>query len=272
MQRPPWVVFTDLDGTLLDHSTYSFEPARPALEALAAAGVPVVLCTSKTRAETEHWRRALDNTHPFIVENGGAALIPLGYFGLDESYDRLDGGCGVIEFGRPYADLRLALGTIRNATGLPLRGFGDMSIAEIADRCGLSLEHAALAARREYDEPFIGADPASPGAVVREAEAAGLRVVTGGRFHHLVGGNDKGRAVRALRRLFDRGGEPVQAVGLGDSPNDEPMLREVDIPVLIPRPDGRDPDVVGLPRLIIAPRSGPEGWRDAVLRILHGAV
>lgn len=272
MQRPPLVVFTDLDGTLLDHSTYSFEPARPALEALAAAGVPVVLCTSKTRAETEHWRRALDNPHPFIVENGGAALIPFGYFGPDVSYDRLDGGCGVIEFGRPYADLRLALERIRDATGLPLRGFGDMSIAEIADRCGLSLEHAALAARREYDEPFIGADPASLGAIVREAEAAGLRVVTGGRFHHLVGANDKGRAVRTLRRLFERGGRPVQFVGLGDSPNDEPMLREVDIPVLIPRPDGRDTDAVGLLGLIIAPRSGPEGWRDAVLRILHRAV
>ncbi len=272
MQRFPLVVFTDLDGTLLDHSTYSFEPARPALEALAAAGVPVVLCTSKTRAETEHWRRALDNTHPFIVENGGAALVPLGYFAPDVSYARLHGGCGVIEFGRPYADLRLALERIRDATGLPLRGFGDMSVAEIADRCGLSLEHAALAARREYDEPFVGADPASLGAVVKEAEAAGLLVVTGGRFHHLVGGNDKGQAVRALRRLFDRGGRPVQSVGLGDSPNDEPMLQEVDIPVLIPKPDGRGADSVDLPGLAIAPCAGPEGWRDAVLRILHRAV
>ncbi len=272
MQRPPLVVFTDLDGTLLDHSTYSFEPARPALEALAAAGVPVVLCTSKTRAETEHWRRALDNPYPFIIENGGSALIPLGYFGPDVSYDRVDGGCGVLEFGRPYADLRLALERIRDATGLPLRGFGDMPVEEIAERCGFSREHAALAARREYDEPFVGADPAFLGAVAREAAASGLRVVTGGRFHHLVGGNDKGLAVRALRRLFDRGGRPVQAVGLGDSPNDEPMLREVDIPVLIPGPGGRDTDAVGLPGLVVAPSAGPEGWRDAVLRILHRAV
>lgn len=272
MQRPPLVVFTDLDGTLLDHSTYSFEPARPALEALAAAGVPVVLSTSKTRAETEHWRRALDNTDPFIVENGGAALIPQGYFGPDVSYDRQDEACGILEFGLPIAKIRLALAAIRDATGLPLRGFGDMSLDEIAAGCGLSREHAALAARREYDEPFIGADRASLGAVVREAAAAGLRVVTGGRFCHLIGGNDKGRAVRALRRLFDRGGEPIRAVGLGDSPNDEPMLREVDVPILVRRTDGRRAVTVELPGLVIAPHAGPQGWRDAVLRILHGAV
>ena len=185
--------------------------------------------------------------------------------GEDEAY-------GVIEFGRPYADLRRALETIRAATGLPLRGFGDMSVAEIADCCGFSREYAALAARREYDEPFVGADPASLGAVVREAEASGLRVTTGGRFHHLTGGNDKGRAVRALRRLFDRRGGLVPAVGLGDSPNDEPMLREVDIPVIVRRPEGRDAEAVDLPGLIIAPYAGPDGWREAVLRILHGAV
>src|SRR5512140_1360174 len=269
MSRHPMVVFTDLDATLLDHATYSFEPARPALDALAAAGVPVVLCTSKTRAETELWRRALENPHPFVIENGGAALIPLGYFGPDVRYDRIEGGYGVLEFGLPIAETRSALGAIRAATGLPLRGFGDMAVEEIAERCGFSLEYAELAARREYDEPFVGTGLLTLGAVVREAEAAGLRVVTGGRFHHLVGGTDKGLAVRTLRGLFDRGGEPFLAVGLGDSPNDQPMLREVGLPVLVRRPDGRYADAVGLPGLIVAPYAGPEGWREAVLGILR---
>ena len=272
MERPPWIVFTDLDATLLDHATYSFKPARPALDALAAAGVPVVLCTSKTRAETERWRRALDNPHPFVVENGGAVLVPVGYFGLALSYDRVDGGYGVLEFGRSIAEIRSALAAIRDATGLPLRGFGDMSVEEIAERCGFSREWAELAARREYDEPFVGADPAFLDAVVREAAGAGLRVVSGGRFHHLAGGNDKGRAVRTLRGLFDRGGAPVRAVGLGDSLNDEPMLREVDIPVLVRRTDGGHAAAIDLPGLVIAPFAGPEGWREAVLRVLHSAV
>ncbi len=270
MGRASLTIFTDLDGTLLDHDTYSFEPARPALEALAAARVPVVLCTSKTRAETERWRAALGNAHPFIVENGGAAFIPEGYFGPGTHFDKQVGGYGVLEFGRPYAELRRALGSIRATTGLPLRGFGDMTLDEIADRCGFTREDAELAGRREYDEPFIGVGPADLGAVVRAAEAAELQVTSGGRFHHLVGGSDKGRAVRGLRGLFEGAVGPVRTVGLGDSPNDEPMLREVDLPVLVRRPGGGYSAAVHLPGLVVSPYSGPEGWREAVLEILRG--
>ena len=39
----PLLVFTDLDGTLLDHDDYGFEPALPALHRLAAAQVPLVI-------------------------------------------------------------------------------------------------------------------------------------------------------------------------------------------------------------------------------------
>lgn len=63
-------VFTDLDGTLLDHETYSWEAARPALERLELSGIPWILVTSKTRAEVELWRKQLGNRHPFIIENG----------------------------------------------------------------------------------------------------------------------------------------------------------------------------------------------------------
>ena len=270
MGRASLTIFTDLDGTLLDHDTYSFEPARPALDAVASARVPVVLCTSKTRAETERWRAALGNAHPFVVENGGAAFVPEGYFGPDARFDKQIGGYGVLEFGRPYSELRKALEAIRHETGLPLRGFGDMTADEIAERCGFTRKDAELAGRREYDEPFVGVGPADLDAVVRAAASAALQVTSGGRFHHLVGGSDKGRAVRALRGLFEAFGGPVRTVGLGDSPNDEPMLREVDIPVLVRRPGGGYSTAVHLPGLVVSPYSGPEGWREAVLGILRG--
>ena len=272
MERLPWLVFTDLDGTLLDHATYSFEPARPALEALAAAGIPLILCTSKTRAETERWRRALGNAHPFIVENGGAVFIPEGYFAFDAGFDRREGGYGILELGRPYAELRGALDAIRKATGLPLRGFGDMTVDEIAERCGFTRDDAVLAAKREFDEPFVLTDPDSLARVVRETETAGLRVVSGGRFHHLAGGSDKGRAVLALRELYVKSRGPVRTIGLGDSLNDEPMLREVDIPVLVRKPGGGHVDGLHLPGLVIAPYAGSEGWREAVLGLLRGAA
>jgi predicted mannosyl-3-phosphoglycerate phosphatase (HAD superfamily) len=74
------VVFTDLDGTLLDHQTYSFQAARPMINKLLRLGIPIVINTSKTRAETEILSRRLKLNHPFIVENGGAVFIPEGCF------------------------------------------------------------------------------------------------------------------------------------------------------------------------------------------------
>lgn len=270
MRRCRWVVFTDLDGTLLDHTTYSFEPARPAIGALAAAGVPVVFCTSKTRAETERWRLALENTHPFIVENGGAVYVPERYFPFEVKFDRTDAGYGILELGKPYAELRRVLAVIRDRTGLGLRGFGDMTLEEIAERCGFTLEDAALAAKREYDEPFVAADSVTLPRVAREAEAEGLRVVSGGRFHHLVGASDKGRAVSALRALYARAQGKVRSVGVGDSLNDEPMLRAVDVPILVRKPRGGYADAIDLPGLVLAPYAGPEGWREAILELLRG--
>jgi len=266
------IVYSDLDGTLLDHRTYSFEPARAALDALRESGVPLVFCTSKTRLETEHWRRALANVHPFIVENGGAAFVPEGYFGPEARFDKRAGGYGVLEFGRPYAELRRALEGIRGATGLPLRGFGDMTVEEIAERAGFTRQDAERAMMREYDEPFIGVEEGLLPRVVREAEALGLQIVSGGRFHHLVGGNDKGRAVRALRSLYEENRGPVRTVGLGDSANDLPMLQAVDVPILVRKPDGGRFDATQLPGLVIAPYAGPDGWRDAVLRMLGGVI
>ena len=264
----PLIVFSDLDGTLLDHRSYSFEPSRPALEALLEAGIPLVFCTSKTRLETIRWRRALANVHPFIVENGGAVFVPDGYFGPEAVFDRHDGGFGVLEIGRPYAQLRRALELIRASTGLPLRGFGDMTVEEIAERSGLERPDAALAAAREYDEPFVGVEEGQLALVARAAAGLGVQVLSGGRFHHLVGGSDKGRAVRALRSLYELSLGPVRTVGLGDSANDEPMLRAVDIPVLVRRPDGSALDAIHLPGLIVAPYAGPAGWREAVCEIL----
>jgi len=268
----PMIVFSDLDGTLLDQETYSFEAARPALEALIQAGIPLIFCTSKTRLETERWRRALTNVHPFIVENGGAVFVPEGYFGSPVRFDKRDGGYDSLEFGAPYPDIRKALERIRASTGIPLRGFGDMAVEEIAERTGLSLRDAALAARREYDEPFLGVDERRLPRIVQEADALGFRVVSGGRFHHLVGGSDKGRAVWALKSLYEGSRGPVRAIGLGDSANDEPMLRTVDIPVVVRRPDGGHLDVSDLPGLIVAPYAGSAGWREAVLGILRGVL
>lgn len=271
---PKMVVFTDLDGTLLDPVTYSFDAASEALHALQTSDVPLVLASSKTRAEIEPIRFRLNHHHPFIVENGGGLFIPIGLFDfpLEEAVSR--GPYQVIEVGTPYPKLRTVLKEVERRIGSPLRGFGDMSAEEIAEKTGLSKPDALLAKQREYDEPFVIEGPATVvDEVRRQINARGLRCTKGGRFHHLLGESDKGRACRRLidyyHRRYNSQGEGLTTIAIGDSLNDLPMLAVADRPILVQRPGGSyDPDVQ-LANLIRAPGIGPAGWNQAVLDLLR---
>jgi mannosyl-3-phosphoglycerate phosphatase len=266
---PQPVLFTDLDGTLLDAETYSWEAAKPALGQLEERAVPWILCTSKTRAELEPLRRGLGHRHPFIVENGGAILIPEGYFTVRFTADQVDVGYRTIRIGIPYTLLRTALKEIVEETGTDLNGFGDMDENEIARRTGLSATEAGLAKAREYDEPFIvEGTPQQRQAVLNRIESRGFRWTKGGRFYHLTGDNDKGRAVRIVSEIYRRQRGPIITVGLGDGLNDLPMLAAVDRPILVQRPDGSYEDAIVLPGLERAEGIGPVGWDRAVLGLL----
>lgn len=255
------LVATDLDGCLLDELTYSYEAARPALHALARRRVRLVLASSKTRAEMEPLARSLGLHSPLIVENGGALVIPRG----DGSYD-------FVARGEPRPRLVAALAEIDAETGAGLRGFFSLTPEELQRLTGLTADGARRALERDYDEPFLVQDESKAPFVAAAAERRGLRVTRGGRFYHLTGATDKGKALRELLTLFARGGRRYVTVGLGDAANDLPMLRAVDRPIVIPR-RGRELDrqLLGLARAERAPAPGPVGWNAAVLAVLRGA-
>jgi mannosyl-3-phosphoglycerate phosphatase family protein len=269
--RPQMVLFTDLDGTLLDATTYRYDEARPALERLQQAHVPLVICTSKTRAEVEPLRKELDNRDPFIVENGGALYIPPGYFKAPPPGAIERGDYHVIEFGVPYSRLREALRRIEKQVGVSLIGFGDLTIEEIVKATGLAQTDAERARQREYDEPFLIKGEHSPLEQIREAAAQiGITVVSGGQFYHLVGGTDKGRACRVLIDLFRKEWGKVVTAGIGDSLNDLPMLEMVDCPFLVERQEGGYAEGLAREGLTRVSGRGPAGWQRGVTQLLAG--
>jgi len=261
------IVFTDLDGTLLDYYTYSFDKALPALDALKQEDIPLVICSSKTATEIEYYREKLENHHPFISENGGGIFIPRGYFVFDiqtGGYDITEEGyyC-VLRLGASYSVLRMAIEELRSE-GFPIRGFGDMTIEEVAALAGLSLKEAAMAKERDFDEPFIlGGSGMKTRDLLQAIKEKGFSF-TEGRFFHLIGNSDKGRAVSILTAFYRRQFGTLTTLALGDGPNDIPMLREVDYPVIVQRPDGNYDGRIDIPNLIRAEGIGPEGWNRAV--------
>ncbi len=260
-----WLVFTDLDGTLLDAQNYSFASAWPAVRLLKEKKIPVVPCTSKTHREVILLRRQLGLKDPFIVENGSAVFIPRAYFNQPVSDFEMEGH-EVLLLGKKHEEILHCFEKMRQNFKLRIRGFSEMSLQEIRKHTGLPEDQARLAKQRFFSEPFISDHNLND---LPELHAylkkRGCRLLRGNRFYHLLGDTDKGRAVNVLHHLFEAMKKrKFRTLGLGDSKNDEDLLTAVDQPVLVKRPDGGYGSNLLLPHLYKTEQPGPKGWREAI--------
>ena len=264
------IIFSDLDGTLLDSNTYRWEKALPALDLCKMLDIPVILVSSKTRGEIDLLRHKLSVKAPFVSENGGGIFFPKDIFKNPPTGASLDDNLWKWSLGCPYDSLVKALQEIRDKLGWNIRGFSDMSIEEISRLTGLDRQASHLAAMREYDEPFIIIDDKhqDKSILIKAAAQRGLMVTVGGRFYHLQGKNDKGKAMKKLISWYKELKGGVVSVALGDTMNDFPMLELADYPVLIRSLRDFAPPKKKILRLKVTREIGPKGWNTAVFDIL----
>ena len=268
---PDRVVVSGIDGGLLDPATKEYDPARPAIAALARLRVPLVLCSTRPRREVELVSRLFGLGAPMIVENGAVLVVPDGHLGHGVPGGRWDGECHVLQLGPPRERLREALADVAAAARVEVRAATDLRSGERL-RAGLAGLLGSAPRGHEHTEPFLLDREEDALALAREAEARGLRVARGERLYYLCGGADKGLAVRTLLSLYEREGTLPRAIALGAWQVDLPMLRAVHRPIVLPGPGGRvEPRLAAeLPHAERARRGGPEGWNDAVLTALTG--
>lgn len=269
--KPFVIIFSDLDGTLLDHDTYQWADAGPAIDRCKALRVPVILVSSKTRAEMDVIRHEMGLSDPFISENGGGIFFPEEGVEKPPSGTILAFNCWQMNLGQPYEFLVQCLREIRNELEWELRGFSDMDAQEISELTGLNHHTALLASRRDFDEPFfiVQKDGENVEALHAAATHRGLQITEGGRFFHLHGRNDKGEAVDRITDWYKESYPLITTAALGDSPNDWSMLKRVDVPILIRSSRDFSEIQKEIPKLRASKEKGPKGWNDVVLKILE---
>ena len=260
------IVFSDLDATLLDRETYSYEEASPALSMLAKQDIPLILNSSKTIAEIAALRQQLKNEHPFVVENGAAVIIPRGYFsGINNDESIHIGGDDttyiVVRFSRSYQEILQTLAKAKQA-GFEFQGFSQWSPEELAEITGLDRDSAERAKQRLGSEPVLLEGDVTP--FSNYLAALGLRTVQGGRFLHVMGSYDKADGVRwllqAYRKKFSLA--DVKSIALGDSHNDEGMLNCADYPVIIRSPHSEKIHLKSNANARFSRSFGPKGWNE----------
>ena len=256
------LVFSDLDGSLLDHDTYDWTPARPSLDALRRRRIPLVLVSSKTLAELEHYQHELGLEHPVVAENGAAIHVPAGYFRVANV---------VASVAASRGDIQSAYLRAKTETGCQCEAFFELGIGGIMQATGLSEEQATLAQERLGSEPVLWQDTEECLGRFEEAiRRDGLRCVRGGRFVHIMGDTDKAEAVGKLIDGYrsEWPNATITSISLGDGPNDLGMLACTDVGVIIPGKHDQ-PMLLESGNRILRPGShGPAGWNEAIQELL----
>jgi len=265
--KKKYIVFTDLDGTLLNHGDYSFEPALEALELIKLASIPLILTTSKTFSEVVKLQNKLGIKEPFIVENGAGIFIPRECV-LAKTLPYKEDWTEVSD-AHSYIELRLFFTNMQRQ--YPIRGFADMKAEEVIELTGLDKECTLDAIKRDFTEPFIIEDSSLIPSLREKANAEGLDIVQGGRFFHLISlHQDKAKAMLHLTHLYDEFyNEEHSTIALGDSANDFTMLHAADIGVLIPLYAGSFSKIDNPQKIKKAKFAGPKGWNEAIKELLN---
>lgn len=262
--RHKWIVSTDLDGTLLDHHSYSWLPAEPALNQLTQLDIPVIFNTSKTLQEVKTLAAEMSlSTQPIIVENGSAIFF--------QKTGRL------VEFGVNRGELVAWLRNMVSTHGYELECYSDWSVQQIMETTGLDKTSAQASANKHYSEPFIWHDSLEQLTIfMNRAEQAGYKILKGGRFYHLQGKVNKATPLKWLKHRFQEfwpDHDGLSIIALGDNQNDADMLNIADYPICIKSPVSIFPELKhrpdSQPAIRYSNALGPKGWNEQMQMLLN---
>ena len=253
-----WVV-SDVDGTLMDHS-YDLTPAKETIKILQKISIPVILCTSKTASEVKVIRNELNLTDPYIVENGAAIY--------GESLKKVN---GKIILGKKYETLEEILNTISKEIDYKLIPLNNLTDQEATELTGLKGNSLTLMRDRHWSMPFLNPPSFLEERIKICCKKFKVDIFKGNRMSHLLSTkSNKGKAINALKEYSNV--QNIEIIGLGDSPNDLPLLLNSDIKIVIPGVDG--PNLNLLDQLkdleyTLASEPNGYGWKNEINKLIH---
>jgi len=293
--KKKYIVFSDLDGTLLDHNTYSLYKSLEGINILKSKKIPLILVSSKTYPEIKKYHEEiiinkLECSYPYSFENGGGIAYPEKDNENPDIY--IEGFDVKKEINEKLDILVKTLGSTFkmiceekyiNNKFIKKR----MTIDEIIKETGMDKDHALLSTKRMCSIPFLMNKEINLNTINETLKNYKLTLIKGGRFYHLTAQKaDKGNAVKKIiehliknNPLYYPHDREIFSIGIGDSENDISMLKAVDKLFLVKKHDGStiDDNLIGTitnlnnsdweNKIERTSGEGPAGFTEAIKKI-----
>ena len=257
MPKKKILIFTDLDGSLLDKETFKFDVIKDYFKELVRNGIIIIPNSSKTEAELLDFNEQNNLDLSFITENGSSI------HGLNKIHQNLP---DKIIMSRTIDEIRNIYKTnisldFKNKTTHIL----ELEIEVQQKILGLPLDKIKLAIKRDHSLPikFNGTEIEKK-EFTKILKNSGLTIQTGGRIMNVCDNVNKSiamsKALQLIRKQLD---DEIITIGVGDNENDIEMIKQTDYPCLV-KNDNFDSSLINIDNLIKSSEPSPLGWADVI--------
>ena len=256
-QKKQIIIFTDLDGSLLNKDTFRFDEIEDYFRELVSKGIKIIPNSSKTEAELSDFNKLYNFNLSFIAENGSSI------HGLNLIHGNLP---NFISMGRTLDKIyEIYKENIPNDLKQKIILISKLNYKEQEKIFGLPLDKIKLAMKRNHSIPikFTGSE-VEKNELTKIINDAGLTVQTGGRIMNICDNVNKSKAIiKTLELIKNEIKNEVITIGVGDNQNDIDMLKETDYSCLV-KNDNFDSSLINIDNLIKSSEPSPMGWADVI--------
>jgi mannosyl-3-phosphoglycerate phosphatase len=247
------IIFSDIDGTILDFENYSYKISLPAIRTLAGKGIPLILVSSKTYIEMLKLHKQLKLPWPFIFENGAGISQHGTYTLYGKSYQKL------VQY-KPA--IEQACGTITWAENLPL--------TKLSEYTGLSTRKVKDMMARMASVLFIAHHTLDINQINKQLHPFGIAITTGGKFFTVIDSDvNKGSAVQMIQAMYRQHYTSIYSYAIGDGLNDIDMFKAVDEAYFVGKRNLFKTIQTLCPGIHKSRKEGPEGFCEVIDKIVQ---
>lgn len=251
------IIFTDLDGSLLNHTSFKFDEIKNYLRDCLKKGIKIIPNSSKTALEIQDFINDLNYKVPFISENG-STIQNLNIYNSNLS--------GEIKLAKNIDEIQSIIDkNFSNSLLSNCNFLNDMETNDQSKILGLTNNKLKMALNRKHTVllDFKGSEIEKENLKLfcRELD---LSLNEGGR---VISIGDQVNKALAMKKVLDllsnfKEFENVYTIGVGDSPNDLEMLNNVEFPCLVKNKNNKN--LIINENYTISSVEAPLGWLEVV--------